>query len=308
MSAISRAKRPRPSTEASITARDPDPIHIDEISPADLPPLPAPGAGKRDRGDVLVLGGARKTPGAAALTGIAALRVGAGRLTLAVAESVAGALAVAFPEAGVIGLPETRSGAVEGHGAAAAVQDDLDVDCIVVGPGLDDPEEAGALLERLIPAIPERTRVLLDAYALGALGNDAALGEPLRGRLILTPNATEASFLLGEDVDDLPKAMLAVADRFGAVVSGGGMVVEPSGRIRAVQAGGPGLGTSGSGDVLAGAIGGLIGRGAEIADGTCWATYLHARAGDRLSERIGPLGFLARELADELPLVLARSA
>jgi NAD(P)H-hydrate repair Nnr-like enzyme with NAD(P)H-hydrate dehydratase domain len=72
--------------------------------------------------------------------------------------------------------------------------------------------------------------------------------------------------------------------------------------------GGQGLGTSGSGDVLAGAIGGLVGRGADAADGTCWATYLHARAGDRLSERIGPLGFLARELADELPLVLARSA
>jgi ADP-dependent NAD(P)H-hydrate dehydratase len=284
-------------------ARDPEPF-----GPGDLAPLPAPGSGKRDRGDVLVIGGARKTPGAAALTGVAALRVGAGRLTLAVAESVAGTLAVSFPEAGVIGLPETSGGAVAGHGAADAVADDLDVDCMVIGPGLDDPDEAGALLERVLPAVPERTLVLLDAYALGALGNNPELGEPLRGRLILTPNATEASFLLGEDVDDLTEAMVQVADRFGAVVSGGGMVVEPSGRIRAVQVGGPGLGTSGSGDVLAGAIGGLLARGADIADGTCWATYLHARAGDRLTERIGPLGFLARELADELPLVLARSA
>jgi NAD(P)H-hydrate repair Nnr-like enzyme with NAD(P)H-hydrate dehydratase domain len=86
------------------------------------------------------------------------------------------------------------------------------------------------------------------------------------------------------------------------------MVAEAGGRLRGVPAGGPGLGTSGSGDVLAGAIGGLIARGAETAEATCWATYLHARAGDRLAERIGPLGFLARELADELPLVLARSA
>lgn len=257
---------------------------------------------------MLIVGGARKTPGAAALTGIAALRVGAGRLTVAVAESVAGAFAVSFPEAGVIGLPETKGGAVAGHSGAEAVRNDLDVDCIVVGPGLDDPVEAAALLERLIPEVPERTRVLLDAFALGALGTAPELGEPLRGRLILTPNATEAGFLLGEEVDDLHGAMLAVADRFGAVVSGGGMVVEPSGRTRAVQAGGPGLGTSGSGDVLAGAIGGLVGRGADLADGTCWATYLHARAGDRLAERIGPLGYLARELADELPLVLARSA
>jgi ADP-dependent NAD(P)H-hydrate dehydratase len=282
-------------------AHDPEPIDA-----ADLPPLPAPGSGKRDRGDVLVLGGARKTPGAAALTGIAALRVGAGRLTVAVAESVAGAFAVSFPEAGVIGLPETKGGAVAGHRGAAAVADDLDVDCVVVGPGLDDPDEAGALLERLLPAVPERTTVLLDAFALGALGTAPRLGEPLRGRLILTPNATEAGFLLGEEVDDLLPAMLEVADRFGAVVSGGGMVVEPSGRVRAVQAGGPGLGTSGSGDVLAGAIGGLVARGTDIADGTCWATLLHAQAGDRLAERIGPLGFLARELADELPRLLPR--
>jgi hydroxyethylthiazole kinase-like uncharacterized protein yjeF len=284
-------------------ARDPEPF-----GPGDLTALPAPGSGKRDRGDVLVVGGARKTPGAAALTGIAALRVGAGRLTVAVAESVAGAFAVSFPEAGVIGLPETRGGAVAGHAGADAVADDLDVDVVVVGPGLDDPDEAGALLERLVPAIPERTRVLLDAFALGALGNRPDLGKSLRDRLILTPNATEAGFLLGKDVDDLPDAMLEVADRYRAVVSGGGMIAEPSGRLRVVQAGGPGLGTSGSGDVLAGAIGGLLARGAETAEATCWATYLHARAGDRLAERIGPLGFLARELADELPLVLARSA
>jgi ADP-dependent NAD(P)H-hydrate dehydratase len=217
-------------------------------------------------------------------------------------------LAVAFPEAGVLALPETADGAVAGRGGAEAVAGDLDVDCIVIGPGLDDPDEAVALLRGLVPGIPERTRVLLDAFALGALGTAPELGEPLRGRLILTPNATEAGFLLGEEVDDVQDALLAVADRFGAVVSGGGMVVEPSGRVRAVSSGGPGLGTSGSGDVLAGAIGGLVGRGADIADGACWATYLHARAGDRLAERIGPLGFLARELADELPLVLARSA
>ncbi len=148
--------------------------------------------------------------------------------------------------------------------------------------------------------------MLLDAFALGALGNAPTLGDPLRGRLVLTPNALEAGFLLHEDVDDLLPAMLEVADRFDAVVSGGGMVVEPLGRVRAVRAGGPGLGTSGSGDVLAGAIGGLIARGADIADGTCWATWLHASAGDRLAQRIGPLGFLAREPADELPALLPR--
>ncbi|MDQ1512288.1 MAG: hypothetical protein QOC59_130 [Microbacteriaceae bacterium] len=282
-------------------ARDPEIVRPDRLDP-----LPEPGYSKRDRGDVLVVGGARKTPGAAALTGLGALRVGAGRLTLAVAASVAPPLAVAFPEAGVIGLPESPGGSVLGS-AAEALADEVDTDCLVVGPGLDDAEQAGALLAGLLPLVGERTRVLLDAYALGALVHDADLARPLAGRLILTPNSTEAALLLGRDGGDPADDLAEVAERFGAVVSGNGLIVEPDGRVRRVDAGGPGLGTSGSGDVLAGAIAGLVARGAETATAVCWATFLHAAAGDRLSARIGPLGFLARELADELPVVLAQS-
>src|SRR5512141_2472040 len=84
-------------------------------------PLPGGGSGKDDRGSVLVIGGARMTPGAVLLAGVAALRSGAGRLTLAVAESVAVALAVALPEAGVLRLPETASGTVKGSSAAAVL-------------------------------------------------------------------------------------------------------------------------------------------------------------------------------------------
>ena len=283
-------------------ARDPETVRPDRLDP-----LPAPGSSKRDRGDVLVVGGARKTPGAAALTGLGALRVGAGRLTLGVAASVAPALAVAFPEAGVIGLPESPGGTVLGS-AAEALADEVDTDCLVVGPGLDDAEQAGALLAALVPLVGGETRVLLDAFALGALVHDPDLCRPLAGRLILTPNPTEAGLLLGRDVGEPADDLVEVAARFDAVVSGSGLIVEPSGRVRRVEAGGPGLGTSGSGDVLAGAIAGLVARGAETATAVCWATYLHATSGDRLADRIGPLGFLARELADELPVVLAASA
>src|ERR1700712_4987888 len=80
-------------------------------------PLPEPGDSKYGRGQVLVVGGARGTPGAVLLAGLAALRVGAGRLSLAVARSVAGMLAVAVPEAGVVGLPENAAGS--GLGAPA---------------------------------------------------------------------------------------------------------------------------------------------------------------------------------------------
>src|SRR3954447_17475676 len=276
---------------------------VETVTAADLAPLPAPASSKRERGDVLVVGGARKTPGAAALTGIAALRVGAGRLTVAVAESVAPPLAATFPEAGVIRLPETRSGAVAGS-AAKALEDDCDVDCIVVGPGLDDAEETTELLARLLPLVGERTRVLLDAFALGAIAKDPDLSRPLAGRLVLTPNSTEAGILLGREVDDPLDGLREVAERYGAVVSGSGLIAEPGGRVRRIEAGNPGLATSGSGDVLAGAIAGLVARGTDTAEAACWATLLHATAGDRLAARIGAVGYLARELADELPRLL----
>lgn len=88
------------------------------------------------------------------------------------------------------------------------------------------------------------------------------------------------------------------------MVSCRGWIADPQGALWQVATGHSGLGTSGSGDVLAGAVVGLLARGAEPAQAACWATHIHAAAGDRLSARIGPLGFLARELVDELPVVI----
>jgi ADP-dependent NAD(P)H-hydrate dehydratase len=285
-------------------ARTPEPVTAEFLRGL---PLPAPSGSKQSRGDVLVVGGARKTPGAVALTGLAALRVGAGRLTLAVAESAAVVLAVTLPEAGVLGLREGRSGTVLGA-SADTLADDASAECVVLGPGLDDPDETTELLRRTIPLLGERTVLLLDAFALGALGTHPDLAKPMAGRLLLTPNGTEAGFLLGRDPGEAPADAAEIADRFGAVVSMSGLVAAPGGLLREVQAGGPALGTSGSGDVLAGAIAGLVARGAAPDVAATWGTALHSIAGDRLTERIGPLGLLARELIHELPRVLAELA
>lgn len=282
-------------------ARTPEPVTPELLRGL---PLPEPTGSKQSRGDVLVVGGARRTPGAVALTGLAALRVGAGRLTLAVSESTAVPLAVTLPEAGVVGLAEGPSGSVLG-GSAEALGKDAAADCLVLGPGLDDPDETTELLRRVTPLLGDDSRVLLDAFALGALGTHPDLAEPLAGRLVLTPNGTEAGFLLGRDPGTAEDDATEIAERFQAVVSMGGVIAGPGGLLREVQAGGPGLGTSGSGDVLAGAIAGLIARGAAPDVAATWGTALHSIAGDRLTERVGPLGLLARELIDELPRVLA---
>ncbi|TKR26897.1 NAD(P)H-hydrate dehydratase [Cellulomonas hominis] len=268
-------------------------------------PLPPRDGAKDVRGGVLVVGGARRTPGAAALAGLTALRIGAGRLTLAVAASVAAPLAVATPEAGVLALPEDADGSPTGATTPHLAAELERADAVVVGPGLDEPEGAAALVRSVLGALADReAAVLLDAFALGVLPglrDEVTLPE---GRTVLTPNTTEAARLLGVDEVDPDDAAARVADRWGAVVSCAGTIAHPDGRRWSSATGYAGLGTSGSGDVLAGAVAGLLAGGAPAEQAACWGTAVHGSAGDRLAARVGPLGYLARELADEVPAVL----
>lgn len=263
-----------------------------------------PGTGN---GTVLVVGGARRAPGAVLLSGIAALRTGAVTLQLAVVERHASALGLAVPEALVVGLPEADTGAVSRD--AADVLTDLvpDADAIVLGPGLTDVDETGALLEKLLPLVAEDTPVVLDAFALGAIGTHPELAEPVHGRLVLTPNTVEAAYLLGHPeapVEDFVDAAVEIADRHRAVVSLMGVVADPGGQVWRDATGHVGLATSGSGDVLAGLVGGLLACAVDPARAACWAGHAHAMAGQRLVPRTGLTGMLARELLDEVPLVL----
>jgi len=274
-------------------------------------PLPAlTGSGKNSRGDVWVIGGARGTPGAAMLAGWAALRVGAGRLTIAVAESVATAVAVAVPESGVHALPETLGGSVRG-----AVSNDLAErlaggDAVLVGSGLDDAPHTAALVEALLQVVSQNTTVVLDAYALGILPDVSQVADTWARRLILTPNTEELERLLEasagalDDPAELPGAVRTAAHRYGAVITCHNVIADPEGSIWEASPNCIGLGTSGSGDVLGGIVLGLLGRGADPAQAACWATYLHLTAGHRLAARIGTVGFLAGELLPELPGLL----
>lgn len=266
--------------------------------------LPSAGDSKYSRGDVLVVGGAAKTPGAALLAGLAALRVGAGRLTLAVAEQAAVPMAVATPEAGVIGLPQTARGSVRGDDLSA-LEDDLgSAGVVVIGPGLDDPDHTRDLLRGALPLLSDEVWLVLDAFALGVLPDLREDVARFAGRLVLTPNSSEAGRLLGRDLDDVESDVPEIARTYGAVVSCQGLVADPDGGRWRTGAGQIGLATSGSGDVLAGAIAGLLARGTEPAQAVCWASHVHAAAGDRLAAAVGRLGFLASELLAELPRVL----
>jgi hydroxyethylthiazole kinase-like uncharacterized protein yjeF len=259
------------------------------------------GGDKNERGTIVVIGGALDTPGAVLLAGVAALRVGAGRLTLATVEANAAALAVAVPEAGVAGLPST--GGRIGAGALDAARDLLDgADAVLVGPGMRGVDETRAFVSGLLPLLPDEVTLVVDAMGLTCGAVDAAASDRLGGRVVATPNAKEAALLLGDGADG--DTAHALAANLRAVVTLESRVATPDGRRWVDGSGNSGLGTSGSGDVLAGAIAGLAARGATPEQAAVWGAHLHAEAGERLAARIGRLGYLARELLDELPRVL----
>ncbi|MCA1857821.1 NAD(P)H-hydrate dehydratase [Massilia oculi] len=280
-------------------------------------PMPALEGDKEIRGHVLVLGGSREMPGAVILAATAALRAGAGKLTIATGHSVAQLVALAMPEARVIGLAEHDSAGFSLD--AVATLDPLAdrVDAVLVGPGMRDEAATAALVHALLPRLDAAgSAVVLDACAMGALLHPPAgwpAGRPWRFErpVALTPHAGEMAHLTGIDKASIvgvpdPRAIAAARD-WNAVLALKGartVIATPDGTLYQHEGGNVGLAISGSGDVLAGIIAGLAARGAPLDQAACWGVALHARAGERLAARMGTLGYLAREISQEIPALL----
>ena len=272
--------------------------------------LPEPTGGKESRGSILVVGGSTETVGAVTLAAEAALRSGAGKLQVVVPSKVAPHVSIALPEALVRGVPSTEEGAIRASAAELIADLAQRASAVLIGPGLADVDEARGLVEALLPGL--EGPVALDALALAAVTADPGCLHHLAGRAVLTPNPTELAISLHLDPDELGDdpagAARRLADRTHATVGLGGAtswVAAPDGRLWQDESGGAGLGVSGSGDVRAGVVAGLLARGAEPEQAAVWASYLHGRAGERLAATVGRLGFLARELPAEIPRVLA---
>lgn len=271
---------------------------------------PLPGmagiVGKEQRGRVLVIGGSCEIPGAALLAAEAALRAGAGKLQVATARPLAAAMAIALPEARVVGLATGADGEMR-IGGQPLQRDAAQADALLIGPGMRRRASLRQRIAQLLAAT--RCGVVLDA---GALVDTRGMAAP--GRIVLTPHHGEMAALSGIAIERIAAAPAAIALRHarhsGAVVvlkSATTVIAAPDGRHWIHRGGSPCLGTSGSGDVLAGLICGLQARGASSEQAAVWGVSLHARAGAVLARRIGPLGPLAREIAAHVPALLAAS-
>jgi NAD(P)H-hydrate epimerase len=264
-----------------------------------LPPRPRR-SHKNQFGRVLVVGGGAGMPGAARLAGEAALRVGAGLVTVASLPEHLAAVISARPE---LMFCAVRAGADVGRAMQAA-------DVIAIGPGLGQDEWARQVLEAVLTHRRAGQRLVVDADALNLIAAHHAATR--LDEWVLTPHPGEAARLLGGTTEEVQNdrlaALTALTQRHGGVVvlKGAGTLVGATGEVpRLCDHGNPGMAVPGMGDVLTGAVAGILAQAQRSFDATAAAVYAHAVAGDHCA-RAGLRGMLAQEVAQELRAVLAQ--
>lgn len=294
-----------------------------------LPARPAD-AHKGTFGKVMVLAGSLHYPGAALLTCAGAQRVGAGLVTLGAGRTVLGVGGRA-PEVTLLPLAEGEWGAV-GPAAVEELAKELGgYAALVLGPGLGRADSTQEFVRRLLgleqpkarsrvgfiaggaaPAAPEGKAVelpptVIDADGLNLLATIEDWPERLpKGRLVFTPHPGEMRRLLKQEElpGDAVTAASEAAKTWGQVVvlkGGTTVVAEPAGRTLVYDGSNPALATAGTGDVLAGAIGGLLAQGLAPFDAAALAVYLHGRAGATVRDELGDAGAVASDLLPQLP-------
>jgi ADP-dependent NAD(P)H-hydrate dehydratase / NAD(P)H-hydrate epimerase len=261
-------------------------------------------------GHPLIIAGSRGKSGAAVLVARGALRAGAGLVTAAIPEPVAPIVAAGQAELMTEPMP-----ARDGHFDAGRTIELLEElisgkTALISGPGMGTGDDTRQLVEWLVRSAsrPERPLVL-DADALNVLAPiKPELLREARGPVVVTPHPGEMARLLGISTRDVnadrivAARKLAEATGTGVLLKGArSVIVTPENEVFINSSGNPGMGTPGMGDVLSGIVGALLAQGMPAGDALKLGVFMHGYAADRLAKRIGPAGYFASELADELP-------
>jgi ADP-dependent NAD(P)H-hydrate dehydratase / NAD(P)H-hydrate epimerase len=276
-------------------------------------PVEEPDVHKGTRGHLLVIAGSTGKTGAAVLASLAALRVGAGLVTLGVPRSLNSVFESKLTEAMTHPLPETEAGTLSLEAEKEVFQLLQGKSALVVGPGLSTHESTVLLVRRLVSHCP--VPVVIDADGLTALAGDLAPLHSQKGRAILTPHPGEMARLTGLGNSEVQADRVGLASRFAQecgchlVLKGARTIIaEPDGRIYVNPTGNPALASGGSGDVLTGLLGGFLARGLPPERAAVCGVYLHGLSADLLAEEIGKAGVLAGDLIEVIPSLMAASS
>jgi hydroxyethylthiazole kinase-like uncharacterized protein yjeF len=287
---------------------EPRELNREELRNFPLPPWED--TDKDEHGRLLICAGSRDVPGSATLAAAAAFRSGAGKVQLVTAESVAPGIALLIPELLAVGVKEADDGGLDADAVDVIRRRGEKADAILAGPGMRRNDS----LESIVGSLLKTGRPLvLDAATLHILRTAAESCRKALVSPVLLPHSGEMASLLdcdkGEVDRDPPSAARRAACHYRAVVLAKGstsFIASPDERTWVWRGGVPGLGVAGSGDVLAGIVAALLARGAEPLTALLWGVLLHGEAGERLSKIIGPVGFRASEIPDQIPALLGR--
>ena len=276
-----------------------------------LLPTRHPNAHKGSHGHVLVIAGSIGKSGAAVLASQAALRAGAGLVTLAIPAGLNAAMEAQLTEVMTLPVAESSDGCM-----AAAAFDAIEAflpraSALIVGPGLGVHAETEQLLRRLLPRVT--TPIVLDADGLTLAAADPQLLRGCRAPLVLTPHPGELSRLLQVSPADIQADRLDAArdfvrdTRLHLVLKGAHTVIyAPDGHRWINCTGNAAMATAGTGDVLAGLIGALLAQGLSPLQAAQAGVYLHGLAGDQVCAELGATGLIASDLIRALPRAMHR--
>ncbi|HBK81653.1 MAG TPA: bifunctional ADP-dependent NAD(P)H-hydrate dehydratase/NAD(P)H-hydrate epimerase [Nitrospinae bacterium] len=284
---------------------------IERSDVAGFLPIRRVDAHKGDAGHLLVLAGSKGMMGAALLAASAGLRMGAGKVTLAVPESLTFAVESGPPEIMALSLPETSAGTADQAAFDLILESALGMDALVLGPGMSTHPRTVELIHRLIQHI--EIPLVLDADGLNALSQDITVLDGTRQGLVLTPHPGEMARLgrisTAEVQADRVNLAIDFAVRYKVHLALKGahtITALPDGAAWLNPTGNSALASGGTGDVLAGAVGGLLAQGVSPEGALTAGTYLHGLAGDIVAGEGGDTGLAATDLLPALPLARRR--
>jgi len=263
------------------------------------------GSTKFTSGTVVVIGGSTGLTGAPAMSALAAMRSGAGYVTVAAPAELELAFTARLLEAMTIGLP-AAGGALTADAVEPALTAIGRADAVVLGPGLSRHEGAQAFARAIFERID--VPLVIDADGLNALAGVFPDRLPQRSApTVLTPHAGELGRLLDVESAEIARHRLGyardAAASSGAIVVLKGddtLVVEPSGRVAISRGGAPALATAGTGDVLSGVTAAMLAKGLAPEHAACAAVHAHVLAGRLAAEPHGPDGVVASDVIQAL--------
>jgi len=264
---------------------------------------------KGSYGHLLVIGGSLGKTGAAALAGRAALRSGAGLVTIATPSSQQPIVAALGMEPMTEALPETAAATLALEAGERIHELASRTDAVALGPGISLDPETQELVRALVVELPRP--MVLDADALSALAGHLDLLRRAPAPRLLTPHPGEMGRMLGTSVAEVQRDRLGTVRSFCRehqaclVLKGAGSVIgDPDGRLFINPTGNPGMATGGAGDVLTGMAGAFLARGLSPLDALQAATFVHGLAGDLACAERGAEGLIAGDILEAIPAAM----